>query len=361
MIDIERLVREALQRHETDVPMPDPRETHPVAVRARRRQVLNVLGAGVVALLIALGAVGGIGSLLRTDGRRPAIEPTPTRTRPFFLDLRTGVSSLLPETVVPQLAGFRVQVNYSASPDGTRLAYGSCINISCSGEDVMGIGNIDGTGAQTLRVPRGLNGFLPRWSPDGSELVYQLRDGGSDELGNLFVQDVSSGRRTQLTDLELSRANSWFLAARFSPDGRSVIFHLPRGVGAVPVHGWDVWSVPVTGGEPTLVLRDAMFPEYFPDGKAIAFVKPSPGGSTLQIADAEGSTRTLAEASSPDGIWWPAISPDGTRIAYRDGGSIYVVDVATGESMWVADGDNAEWLGRQTLIVAPTDVQELAG
>ena len=82
MIDIERLVREALQRHETDVPMPDPRETHPVAVRARRRQVLNVLGAGVVALLIALGAVGGIGSLLRTDGRRPAIEPTPTRTRP---------------------------------------------------------------------------------------------------------------------------------------------------------------------------------------------------------------------------------------------------------------------------------------
>ena len=49
MIDIERLVREALQRHETDVPMPDPRETHPVAVRARRRQVLNVLGAGVVA------------------------------------------------------------------------------------------------------------------------------------------------------------------------------------------------------------------------------------------------------------------------------------------------------------------------
>ncbi|HET7929273.1 MAG TPA: hypothetical protein VFM40_06940 [Actinomycetota bacterium] len=361
MIDVERLVREALERHEAEVPLPDPLETHPVAVRARRRQVLNVLTAGVIVLLIALGAAGGIGSLLRTDGRRPAVEPTPTRSGPFFIDLRTGVRSPLPETLVPRLEGFRVQVNYSASPDGTRLAYGSCLNIVCSAEDVMGIGSIDGSGARTLRVPEGLNGFLPRWSPDGSELVYQLRDGGSDEIGNLFVQDVSSGRRTQLTDLELSSANSWFLAARFSPDGRNVIFHLPRGEGAVPVPGSDVWSVPVTGGEPTLVLRDAMFPQYFPDGETLAFVEPSPGGSTLQIADAEGSTRTLAEASSPDGIWWPVVSPDGTRIAYRDGASIYVVDVATGESVWVADGDNAEWLGLETLIVAPTDVQELGG
>jgi Tol biopolymer transport system component len=361
MIDIERLVREALQHHEAEVPMPDPLEAHPVAVRTRRRQVLNLLGAGVVALLIALGAAGGLGSLLRTDGRRPSMEPAPTPSRPFFLDLRTGARSLVPKTLVPQLAGFRVQVTYSASPDGTRLAYSSCINIACSGEDVMGIGSIDGTGARTLRVPAGLNGFLPRWSPDGSELVYQLRDGASDEIGNLFVQDVSSGRRTQLTDLGLTRAGSWFLAARFSPDGRNVIFHLPRGEGAVPVHGWDVWSVPVAGGEPTLVLRDAMFPEYFPGGEAIVFVEPSPGASTLQIADADGSTRSLAEASSPDGIWWPAISPDGTRIAYRDGGSIYVVDVATGASTWVADGDNAEWLGRETLIVAPIDAQESGG
>lgn len=359
MNDVEQLVRDAIGRHDAEVPLPDPLAARPVAARARRRQVLNVVGAGAVALAIALSSTGGIGALLRADGHRPAIRPLPrpAPSSPFFLDLRTGRRSMLPGTLVPQLVGFRVQVNYSASPDGTRLAYGACLNVGCSGEDVMGIGNIDGTGTRTLRVPPGLNGYLPRWSSNGSELVYQLRDGGSDDVGDLYVEDLSSGRRTQLTHLELSRADSWFLAARFSPDDRNVIFHLPRGEGAVPVDRWDVWSVAVTGGEPTLVLRDAMFPEYFRDGETIVFVRPSPAGATLQIADADGSTRTLVEANGPDGIWWPAISPDGTRIAYRDGGSIFVVHVATGESMRVADGDNAEWLDGETLIVAPTDVQ----
>ena len=330
MTDVEQVVCEALRRHEAEVPVPDPLEAHPVVRRARRRQVLNAVGASVIAVLIALGAAGGIGALLRADVQRPAIEPRPAPSTPFFLDLRTGMRTPLAKTLVPQLVGFRVQVNYSASSDGSRLLYGSCLNLSCSSEDVMGIGSVDGTGARTLRVPEEHNGYLPRWSPDGTRLVYQLRDGGTDEVGNLFVQDLSSGRRTELTDLELTRADSWFLAARFSPDGRDVIFHLPPGEGAVPESGWDVWSVPVTGGEPTLLLRDAMFPEYFPDGRSIVFVEPSPGGGNLQIADADGSTRTLAEANSPDGVVWPAISPDGTRIAYEDGGSIYVIDVATG-------------------------------
>ncbi len=357
MTDVEGLVREALRRHETEVPMPDPQEAHPVVRRARHRQALNAMAAGLFAALIALGLAGGIGSMLRADTPRPADAPPTTMSGPFFLDLRTGTRTQVPGTLVPQLVGFRVQVNYSASPDGTRLAYSACLNVACSSEDVMGVGNIDGTGARALHTPEGLNGYLPRWSPDGSQLVYQLRDGGSDELGDLFVHDVSSGQRTRLTDLELSRADTWSLAARFSPDGRNVIFHVRRGAGAVPESGWDVWSVPVTGGEPTLVLRDAMFPEYFPDGEAIAFVEPSPEGASLKIADGDGSIRALVETNSPGGIVWPAISPDGTRIVYGNEGSIYVVDAATGGSSRVADGDNAEWLDRDTLIVAPTNVQ----
>jgi hypothetical protein len=46
-----------------------------------------------------------------------------------------------------------------------------------------------------------------------------------------------------------------------------------------------------------------------------------------------------------------------TRIAYQDGGSIYVVEVSPGEfsqpTQKVADGDTAEWLDGVTLIVAP--------
>jgi hypothetical protein len=82
MMDVERLVRDALARHEADVPVPNALEAGPVAVRARRRQVLNAVGAGLVALVIALGAISGVGALLRADARRPAIEPTPTPRPP---------------------------------------------------------------------------------------------------------------------------------------------------------------------------------------------------------------------------------------------------------------------------------------
>jgi Tol biopolymer transport system component len=93
-----------------------------------------------------------------------------------------------------------------------------------------------------------------------------------------------------------------------------------------------------------------------PDGEGIAFVKPSGfdlSGDRISIADAEGSRRTLVEANVA--IEVPTMSPDGSGIAYSDGGSIYVVDVATGESSKVADGDyfNAAWLDNDTLIVAP--------
>jgi Tol biopolymer transport system component len=146
----------------------------------------------------------------------------------------------------------------------------------------------------------------------------------------------------------MSQASWWFLSARFTPDGTSVVFHQPR----VPQSTWDMWSVPVTGGEPTLVLRDAAFGQYFPDARTIAFVD-SPGGNSIQIADPDGSRRTLVHANTADGIWWPEISPDGHRIAYQDGGSIYVVRVSTGESSRVAAGDNATWLDDDTLIVSP--------
>ena len=247
----------------------------------------------------------------------PAGEP-PTVAPPFFLDLRTGARTPLPET----LAGGS---GYQVSPDGARVAYGTC----CSGTDETRVANVDGTDLRTLEPPDGLSYYGAQWSPDGTKLVYQERNGASSSVGNLFVEDLASGRKTQITDLDLT-AYWWFMSPSFSPDGRNVIFHLPRG--SSETTEWDVWSVPVTGGEPTLLLENAMLPTYFPDGKEIAFVQPTDAdlvGLNISIADAQGSRRTLVQAKK--GIWWPTISPDGSRIAYQDGGAIYVVDVATGE------------------------------
>jgi Tol biopolymer transport system component len=326
--------------------------------RQRAANLTKRPAAFVVAAAISLVAVACTpGTQGGTDAATPAGEPqtsareSPTEAQetisgPFLLDLRGGERTPLPEN----LAGGYI---YAASPDGARLAFNTC----CSAFDVMTVANIDGTDVRTF-APEGLNIYGPRWSPDGTKVVYQLRDGGDDDgltadVGNLFVHDLSSGEKTQLTDLELSRAAWWYLSPTFSPDGRNVIFHLPRGRSETTK--WDAWSVPVTGGEPTLVLRNAAFPLYLPDGKEIAFVVPTTsnfeGQSIARSADGQGSPRTLVEANSS--IWLPTMSPDGSRIAYQDGASIYVVDVSTGESSRVADGDTADWVDDDTLIVTP--------
>ena len=61
--------------------------------------------------------------------------------------------------------------------------------------------------------------------------------------------------------------------------------------------------------------------------------------------------RPLVEASV--GIFEAKMSPDGSRIAYQDGESIWVVDISTGESSEVAVGRMAAWVDDDTLIVAP--------
>jgi Tol biopolymer transport system component len=328
-------------------------------VRAARNRTVGafvaVVAIGVAAIALILGIRGGQNATIPADESGTV---APGRfSGPFFLDLRTGERTPLPDALVPEGVGDGVEVSYSVSPDGTRIAYNTChIARGCSRADEMAVVDIDGSDARSLRVPEGLNGYAPHWSPDGTKIVYQLRNGASDglDLGNLFVQDLSSGQTTQLTDLDLPTAGWWLMSPRFSADGRNVIFHLARDSSSTTK--FDVWSVPVTGGEPTLVLRNALFPMVLPDGEGIAFVTPSGvdlSGGRISIADAEGSRRTLVEANVA--IEFPTMSPDGSRIAYQDGGSIYVVDVAAGESSRVADGNyfRASWLDDDTLIAAP--------
>ena len=76
-----------------------------------------------------------------------------------------------------------------------------------------------------------------------------------------------------------------------------------------------LWSVPVAGGEPTLVRRAATFGDHSPDGTQLAFVEDGWFGDLLVAPAAGGEAQMLATGETVVPRW----SLDGTRIAYNDG------------------------------------------
>jgi hypothetical protein len=313
----------------------------------RRSSRNKRLGAFAVAAAIGLTAVVLI-LVNRTEpsANRPAGDPSPPPVVEVsglsFVDLQTGAVTPLPQSI---LGGSL----YFTSPDRTMFVYSYC----CSSPNPVFVANVDGTGVRQI-TPDGIDGFGARWSPDGSMLVYQQRNGATYEIGNLFVVDVTTGVATRVTNLDPAEYGWWFLSPSFSPDGETIVFHLPRGPNDDVRTRWDLWSVPVAGGEPTLVVRDASMGVYGPDGETLAYLDAPRGywsSTRLMVADADGSDpRVLVEG---DQIEIPRWSPDGTRIAYTDADGIHVVHVSTGETSLVAEGGTSDWFGDDTLVVVP--------
>jgi dipeptidyl aminopeptidase/acylaminoacyl peptidase len=317
--------------------------------RADRRRKFGALAvAAMVAIVAAVGIVWNLGGDDGADDTTPATAGVGTGVgtgvgpETTLVDLRAGTST--------PIEGLSLPGDLDVSPDGTRIA--------SSGHKII-VADLDGTNVQRFDSTRGGGVDAPRWSPDGRTIVYQVREPATEKTGNLFALDVASGNVTQLTDLEQISVGLWYMSPSYSPDGGSVLFTSARPCGScAPSNGeddqlvWHLWSIPASGGEPTLVLRDAGLGEYSPDGSTIAYTGISGDGEFggLWIANADGSDRRQLLAGE---YFLPRWSPDGTRIAYGDeSGSVWVIDVGTGETTRVADRVGwPEWVDDDTLLI----------
>jgi TolB protein len=325
---------------------PDVDAWHEQEKHQRRSSRIKRIGAVAVAAAIGLVAVGFVLVNRTEPSAKPGDNPPPTpRTVPsvlFLEDLQAGAMTPLPESI----RGGRF---YDTSPDQEMFVYSGC----CDAPNPVFVANVDGTGVRQI-TPDGTDGFGAQWSPDGSMLVYQHRFGATQEIGNLFVVDVATGEETQITDLDPAYYAWWFMYPSFSPDGQTIIYQMPRGPDDDVSTRWDLWSVPVAGGETTLVVHNASMGVYAPDGGALVYVDSPKGywaSPRLMVADADGSDPRLLVRG--DGIELPQWSPDGTRIAYTDADGTHVVDVSTGESSQVAEGGAPNWFGNDALVVVP--------
>jgi hypothetical protein len=264
----------------------------------------------------------------------PSTPPPTATTIDFIYDLDTRERTALPDGMS---AG-------PTSADGAYVATEMC----CNRDDTLTIASPDGRDVDTLPMPPGLSAYGASWSPNGHVLVYQIRDGGTDEHGSLVTHDLDTGVVTTLVEFD-RRGGWWFAAPKFSRDGRSVIYHASR-TGGGPEE-FDVWSVPVSGGPPTMVLADATFPTRLANGDLV-FLRPGddrPGGTEIHLASPTGDRLLVTTRSS---IWSTELSPDSTRIAYSDAGLVYLLDVAaSGAPEFVTFGTEVAWLDDGTLMV----------
>ncbi len=244
------------------------------------------------------------------------------------------------------------------SSDGSRILYVRQFSDIMTDRNYTNLWVVGADGSDHRPLTTGDFGdSSPRWSPDGSRIAFiSDRDGSA----QIWVRYMDSGQMSRITNLQHPPAGiAW------SPDGSHLSF-TALVPGSIPQVA-DLPAPPegATWAEPAKVIGDLVYrfngPGYLTPGFYHLFVVPAEGGTPRQISSgdyqhggvfraseavwtpdgdylimsanrrsdwedepldtevlefsvADGTVRELTDRAGPDGS--PAISPDGSRIAY---------------------------------------------
>ena len=245
------------------------------------------------------------------DGQRLVMASRGGETDPLYeLDLTTDTYRLLFACEEPCLGDDEPVY----SPDGTTVAFDRALGPIV--EDLpsdcgLWIGDLTtGEVRQLTSNPGCDREYLPRWSPDGTQLTY-MRIQSTEAAGTtgtaVFVIDADGTDERQLTDWEaMGGAPDW------SPDGAWIVYGTyPLSEFQTAISNLYRMHPDGTGTEQLTFNEDtaqrATQPRYTPDGESIVFTAAVPAGRELWVMPATGGEpHVVAEGGIyTHGTWQP--------------------------------------------------------
>ena len=156
----------------------------------------------------------------------------------------------------------------------------------------------------------------PRFSPDGSQLLYTSFGNG---MPQVMLMDVATVQSRPLKQ----EAGTMSFAPRFSPDGRWIVYSREKGGNT------DIWQMDVaTGAERPLTETAAIetSPFFSPDGRQIVFESDQSGTQQIYVMPADGSAEPARISFGEGSYGTPAWSPTGDLIAFtkRNGDKFHI-------------------------------------
>ncbi len=163
--------------------------------------------------------------------------------------------------------------------------------------------------------------------------------------------DVMAKRATSKA-IEYDVTEGTWMHLDVSPDGRTIVFDL---VG-------DIYTIPITGGNATLILGGAAYemqPRFSPDGKRIAFASDRGGITNVWTADITGKDLRQVSNDREREVSNPAWTPDGQFLVNRKhfrntrslgAGEMWLYHTSGGNGLKLTDRRNWEQNATEPIV-----------
>jgi Tol biopolymer transport system component/DNA-binding winged helix-turn-helix (wHTH) protein len=278
-------------------------------------------------VLLSTGPAQLIRPRLSVDGKRLFVVSLENKGDLFRFDPASS-------QFVPFLVGLSAH-RLSFSKDGKWMTY-----VAYPDGDLWR-SRVDGTDKLRLTFAP-VHADLPRWSPDGTRIVFVDKQGG--RPGDIFVVSATGGDSKRLLPEGMSGGNpDW------SPDGKSIAFgpqptflQAPRAAGGTSVPGAGIQLLDVDTGKISAMPDSTglYWPRWSTDGRHLATLSIDTHRLMLFDTQVTKWTTVATGATLHNPLW----SRDGETVYYQDLGApgqpVYRLNIESGEKQRIGGPDS---------------------